>query len=149
MPLSKSSSAASSEQFNSEGTIERDKTFGINLPHIRRVTINKEYSEPDKFLAKTEEALEGYKKENYGYSVNNGISLTFTEEKTEEKNKLSSGITTCVNEWSIGLVTGSKSFDEYDKFISETKAKGVDKPVEINNIACDRFKDKVNGGSEK
>lgn len=130
-------------EYNSDGTIERDKTLGINLPHIRRITTDKEYKKPNEFVVKTEEALAKYLKEGYGYSINNGISLTFTEEETEEKSRIASDINTCVNEWSIGLVTGSKSFDDYDKFISETKQKGADKLVEINNNAYERFKNKL------
>ena len=129
--------------YNPDATVERDKDLGIYLPHIRRVTTNKEYQDADKYVLKTREALEEYKRNGYAYMVNNGINLTFTEEETEKKSEISSDITTCVNEWSIGFVTGTKSFDNYDAFIAETKSRGIDELVEIYNATYDRFKKKL------
>lgn len=133
--------------YNPDGTIERDKIYGINLPHMRRVTTNKEFSVVNEYVKKTDDILNALRETDYPYATNNEIVLTYTEEEIEERNTIQSDINTCVNEWSIGLVTGEKSFDDYESFIAETKKRGVDRLVEISNAAYDRLKSKR--GDEK
>ena len=132
--------------YNPNGTIEKDKVFGINLPHMRRVGTDKEYNVENEYVKRTNEVLDVLRKSEYPYQTNNGIVLTYTEEEIEERNAIQSDINTCVNEWSIGLVTGEKSFDDYDKFIAETKKRGVDKLVKISNAAYDHLKERRGDG---
>ena len=129
--------------YNPNATIERDKVLGINLPHMRRITTDKEYEVEDSYVKRTNEILTGLRETDYPYAVNNGIILTYTEDETEERNAIVSDLNTCVNEWSIGLVTGEKSFDDYDAFLAETKTRGADKLVEISNAAYARLKAKL------
>mgnify|MGYP000265047182 CR=1 FL=1 len=131
--------------YNPGATVARDTELGINLPHMKRVITNKEHQEFDKYSLNTREALSKYAENGIGYiPANGGINLTYTEAEIEEKNAIENDITTAVNEWSIGLVTGQRSFDDYDQFIAEVKAKGVDRLVEIANTAYARFKERMN-----
>ncbi|MCK9479378.1 MAG: extracellular solute-binding protein [Firmicutes bacterium] len=130
--------------YNPDGSTDIQKDYGIKLPHIIRLSKDLEYEERDEYTQNSEAILKQYIENQYNYPVNNGIELSFTEEETATIGRLRSDINTCVNEWSIEFVTGSKSLDKYDEFLQETKARGVDELVDIYNDAYTRFTERIN-----
>lgn len=130
--------------YNPSGQKDIQKDYGIKLPHIVRVSKDLEYEERDVYTKNSEEILKKYIANQYNYPVNNGIELSFTEEETATIGRLRSDINTCVNEWSIEFVTGSKSLDQYDEFLQDAKTRGVDELVVIYNDAHARFTERVN-----
>jgi putative aldouronate transport system substrate-binding protein len=65
--------------------------------------------------------------------------VTLTEEEGAEHSGLKSTMDTFVQENAAKFIIGQKSFDEYDKFIEDLKGLGVDRAVEIEQTALDRY----------
>jgi putative aldouronate transport system substrate-binding protein len=130
--------------YNPNGTEDPLKIYGINLPHMKRnYCPTDEVSDKDKYQINTEAVIKQYFDNIYLYPVNNDINLTFTEDELITLKAYRSDINTCVNEWSIGFVTGDKSLDDYDKFLAETKARHSNEVLAIYKASYDRFKAKM------
>lgn len=66
-------------------------------------------------------------------------NVTLTQEEGAEHSQIKSTLDTFVSE-NVGLfITGAKSFDQYDAYLAEMKSIGVDRAVELNQIALDRY----------
>lgn len=65
--------------------------------------------------------------------------VTLTEEEGFEHASLKSEMDTYVSENQVLFITGQKSFDEWDDFISTLKGLGVDRAVELQQGALDRY----------
>lgn len=66
-------------------------------------------------------------------------SLSFTTEESAVINKNLADVSTCQSEWTSKFIMGTESFDNWDKYISEMKTMGVDKVVEVYQVAYDRY----------
>ena len=62
-----------------------------------------------------------------------------TMEESEEYNRTVSDIATAAAEQSLRFVTGDRSLDEYDAFIEDLRAMGLDRLTEIKQAAYDRY----------
>jgi len=71
------------------------------------------------------------------YVMPQGVTLT-VEEGAEHSN-LKSTIDTYVNENFTLFLTGQKSFDEWDNFIAQIKSMNVDRMIEIQQTALNRY----------
>lgn len=66
-------------------------------------------------------------------------SVTLTPEESEEAATILADVNTYVNEEVMKFFLGTKSFDEWDSFVKEANAFGLDKAIEIYQNAYDRF----------
>lgn len=66
-------------------------------------------------------------------------SLTFTEEQENELNQYTNEISTYINETYLAFLDGSKPMSEWDQYVSEVKALGLDRCCEIYQDAYDSF----------
>jgi putative aldouronate transport system substrate-binding protein len=71
------------------------------------------------------------------YIMPQGVTLTDVE--GAEHSEIKSTLDTFVNENAALFITGQKSFDEWDEFISTLRGIGVDRAVEIQQAALDRY----------
>ena len=62
-----------------------------------------------------------------------------TMDESEEYNRTVSDIATAASEQSLRFVTGDRSLDEYDAFIEDLRAMGLDRLTEIKQAAYDRY----------
>ena len=62
-----------------------------------------------------------------------------TMEESEEYNRTVSDIATAAAEQSLRFVTGDRSLEEYDSFIEDLRAMGLDRLTEIKQAAYDRY----------
>ena len=60
-------------------------------------------------------------------------------EESEEYNRTVSDIATAAAEQSLRFVTGDRSLDEYDAFIEDLRAMGLDRLTELKQAAYDRY----------
>lgn len=66
-------------------------------------------------------------------------SVTLTPEEAEEAATILADVNTYVNETVMKFFLGTMSFDEWDTFVKEAKAFGLDRAIEIYQNAYDRF----------
>ncbi len=62
-----------------------------------------------------------------------------TMDESEEYNRTVSDIATAASEQSLRFVTGDRPLDEYDAFIEDLRAMGLDRLTEIKQAAYDRY----------
>lgn len=62
-----------------------------------------------------------------------------TVDESEEYNQICSDIVTAASEQSLRFVTGERSLDEYESFIEDLNAMGLDKLTELKQAAYDRY----------
>lgn len=65
--------------------------------------------------------------------------VTPTSEESSELGKLINECTTYEDESMIGFITGKTSFDKWDEYVSQMKTLGIDRAIEINQKAYDRY----------
>lgn len=66
--------------------------------------------------------------------------VTPTQDESKEYNTIKTNMDTWVNEWAIGAITGKNSIDDFEsKFIAELKNIGVDRAIEIQQGALERY----------
>lgn len=65
--------------------------------------------------------------------------LSMTSEETDEYNSIMMDINTYVNENKLLFIYGSQSMDTFDDFIKAIKGMGIDRAIEIQQAAYDRY----------
>ena len=65
--------------------------------------------------------------------------ISFTPEESRELSRIMSDITTFVDERTVRLVVGADSFDDYDAFVSQLRRMNIDRAIEIQQGALDRY----------
>lgn len=65
--------------------------------------------------------------------------VTMTAEETDEYNSIMTDINTYVDEKKLAFIFGSQSLDNFDKFIKDIKDNGIDRAIEIQQAAYDRY----------
>ncbi|MBE5040416.1 extracellular solute-binding protein [Ructibacterium gallinarum] len=65
--------------------------------------------------------------------------ITSLSEEAEELSSLNTEVTTYVEEMVTKFINGSEPMENYDKFISTLKSMGVDRILELNQAALDRY----------
>ncbi len=66
--------------------------------------------------------------------------VTLTPDETTEYKKIMSEVTTAANEYRSAVFTGEKDLDAtWDAFVEQLKGMGIEKAIEINQAALDRF----------
>ena len=65
--------------------------------------------------------------------------VQFTTEENQKQSKIMSDIRTYVDEAVLKMIMGVTPISEYDSFVSTIKSMGIDKAVEINQKAYDRY----------
>lgn len=82
--------------------------------------------------------------ENWLKSYEKGVetrepNITLTTEESDEFAELTVELDKVVDETFIAFVLGTKSFDEYDKFVDTLKKLNVERAIEIKAAAVDRY----------
>ncbi len=72
---------------------------------------------------------------DYNYPANAAL----TEEENDEYAKIMADLQTYIYENVIGFVIGTKSLDEWDTFVQEMKDKGIERCIELKQMALDRY----------
>jgi len=67
------------------------------------------------------------------------FGVTMTTEETAEYNAIYTDIDTYTEENIVKFIVGDKSFDEYDAFIDTLKQMGIERCVEMTQVAYDRY----------
>ena len=85
------------------------------------------------------QAVEAWNENNDGlYNMpRNGMNMT--DDENEEMTNLMSDIQTFYEENVAKFVTGDRSLDEFDDFVAQMKEMGVDRIVELTQVAYDRY----------
>ena len=66
--------------------------------------------------------------------------MTPTQDESKEYNTIKTNMDAWMNEWCIGAITGQKSLDNFEsEFVAEMKNIGVDRAIEIQNGALERY----------
>lgn len=68
--------------------------------------------------------------------------LTYTAEENSELGSLNTDINTLVDENVAAFITGTRSLDEFDDFVEEVKDMDLERAIEIEQAALERFNDK-------
>lgn len=66
-------------------------------------------------------------------------SLSMTAEETEEFNTIMTDISTYVSEMKLRFIMGTKSIDDFDKFVEDIKSMNIERAIEIKQAAYDRY----------
>lgn len=66
-------------------------------------------------------------------------AVTMTSEEVTEHTELISDILTYVEEYTIGLMTGESSFDDWDAYVAEVEGMGLARCLEIKQAAYERY----------
>ena len=75
---------------------------------------------------------------DFAYNMpNSGLNLTQAE--SDESNSISSDIETYTQENIAKFITGGKSLDEFDDFVATLKDLNIDRLIEIEQAAYDRY----------
>ena len=102
---------------------------------------------------------EGYLKQFYGkpqqqeawknesakaeeYKKRSGPKTQFTDEENEEYADIMTEVSTYVSESATKFITGSESFDNWDNFIDGIKKYNIDRAIQIEQDALDRYNKK-------
>lgn len=75
-------------------------------------------------------------------AANVPAAVTMTASESREDSNLTNTLNTYVLEESIKFVTGERSLDEFDNFVSELEDIGLDRMLEIRNTAYQRYLDR-------
>ena len=62
-----------------------------------------------------------------------------TVEESSEQAKLLGEITTIRDEWTLKFIRGDISFDQWDNYVKTIKDLGIDRVLEIQNAALERY----------
>jgi len=65
--------------------------------------------------------------------------MTLTEAEAQEYASLYPSIQTLVQENTVKFIMGTQSMDEYDKFVAQLRQFGIDRCIEIQQAALDRY----------
>ncbi len=65
--------------------------------------------------------------------------LFFTAEESSEYQGIMADIDTFVQEMTVNLISGNTSFDDYDGQIESVKNMGIERAIEIQQAAFDRY----------
>ncbi len=65
--------------------------------------------------------------------------LSMTADETDEFNSIMMDINTYVNENKLLFIYGAKAMDEYDKFVEDIESMDIDRAIEIQQAAYDRY----------
>lgn len=66
-------------------------------------------------------------------------AMTLTEDESQEYASLYPDIQTLVQENTVKFIMGTKSMDEYDSFVEQLHSYGVDRCIELQQAALDRY----------
>lgn len=66
-------------------------------------------------------------------------AVTMTAEEVTEHTELITDILIYIEEYTIGLMTGSASFDNWDAYVAEIERMGIDRCLEIKQAAYERY----------
>ncbi len=72
--------------------------------------------------------------------VKNMPPVTMTTAETDEYNSIMTAINTYVDESKLAFIYGTQSLDTYDEFIADLKDMQIDRAIELQQAAYDRFK---------
>ena len=113
------------------------KTTVTNLHCLTIGTVNYVPTDTTGYEQYVIDALETWK---YGDDANDIPSTaTFTSEESEEYNSIIADVSTYYLETLLKLINGTMDFSEYDAFVENLKAMGVDDCVEIKQTVYDRY----------
>lgn len=111
---------------------------GTNLfPRVKMVDIQSEFITSDMTKADIEIATIG-STPNVAHMINNYQVLP-DDEQTDTINSIMSDLETYSDELAISLVLGSKSFDDWDTYMTDLKELGLDDLIAINRDLCDKY----------
>ena len=65
--------------------------------------------------------------------------ITPTVDESSEQSQILNEITTYRDEMTLKFILGDLSFDEWDKYVAEIEKMGIDRVLEIQNAALDRY----------
>jgi len=65
--------------------------------------------------------------------------ITLTDEESNEFAKIDNAIKTYTSEMLIKFITGEEPIDNFDKFVEQLKSMNIEKAIEIQQAALDRF----------
>ena len=65
--------------------------------------------------------------------------LYVKQEETNEISKLSNSISTYENEMFLKFIMGVEPIDNFDEYVAQLKQRGIDRLIEINQSAYDRY----------
>ena len=65
--------------------------------------------------------------------------MTMTDEENSEYVTLYTDIETLTQENTVKFITGEKSLDEYDAFVQQLKTYNIDRCIELQQAALDRY----------
>ncbi len=98
---------------------------------------DKRYAEQFFTLPTQREAINVWKKTDTDkYSL---PPLTPTPEESSEYAKIMSDINTLVDEMTLKIVLGTESVEQYPKYLDKMKSLKLDRAIEIQKAALDRF----------
>ena len=66
--------------------------------------------------------------------------VTPTAEESKEMARIMNDINTYRDEYTLKFILGTVSMDEWDNYVSTIKGMGLDKVLEIQNTALERYK---------
>jgi putative aldouronate transport system substrate-binding protein len=104
-----------------------------NGPFVQR----KEYSEQYNPLPAQKAAMKVWTQTNA--AKHKLPSITPTPEESSQYSKIISDVNTAMTEFSLKVVMGTESINNYDKFIDQLKKIGIEKAISIQQAALDRY----------
>ncbi|MEG2380890.1 MAG: hypothetical protein RSB38_04265 [Oscillospiraceae bacterium] len=126
--------------YNPDGKIDPMNTVGLNHNRIMRVEKDNGVSEIPEDLAAI---IKGYSSNVEGYESDYKIALTFTEEQANRIEEIKMVTDTLVSESVVAFVTGTKSMDEFGKFVEDIKGRGGEELEKIYGEAYTAYKEKM------
>lgn len=96
------------------------------------------------YLKNTEEAVKAndlwyYENKDVAENWKFPTGVTFTTDESNELDELVSAISTYVSEMAVKYITGEESLDNFDDFLEQLDAMGLQRVLEIYQEAYDRF----------
>lgn len=105
-----------------------------NGPFVQRIEYYEQYMQMD---IQKDAVTEWKKTEAEKYQV---PPVTPTQDESKEYNTIKTNMDTWLAEWAIGAITGANSIDDFESvFVEEMKNIGVDRALEIQNAALERY----------
>ena len=129
--------------YNPKGTHNPLTYYGLRSDHLMRVVKAQDYEKYADIEMDAINMRQKYWDNNWGYTSNNGIKLTFTEDQQAEIDKIKNNLSTMVNEESIKFIVGERPMSEFDSFIAQLEKLNYKKLENIYSEAFKQYKDRI------
>ena len=123
--------------YNSEGSVNAGAVYGVAASHLQRLNRDDGVSNLSEEVAEYDRVVKETITDRF--ETNYGISLTFTDEQSDEIRRILADLETYVTENSINMIFGSKPLSEYDSFVQNIKEMGGNSLEEIYKDAYAKY----------